>query len=113
MDEDKRVIEQYKKESQEIRDKLDKMNNEVMKFQGSICDICKRPLELPTVHFLCGHDFHLHCFQSYSDSENDCPLCAAENKKILDILQSQDKVSILIKLFLPLFLDFISGKITA
>ena len=113
MDEDKRVIEQYKKESQEIRDKLDKMNNEVMKFQGSICDICKRPLELPTVHFLCGHDFHLHCFQSYSDSENDCPLCAAENKKILDILQSQDKVSILIKLFLPPFLDFISGKITA
>ena len=58
--------------------------------QSTKCSACHHSLDLPTVHFLCGCGFHQHCFQSYSDSDRDCPACAPENKKILDILRSQE-----------------------
>ena len=92
MEEDLRVIEQYKAESQKIRDKLEKMSNSVTIFQSTKCSACNHALDLPTVHFLCGHGYHQHCFQSFSDTDKDCPACAPENKKILDMLRSQELV---------------------
>ena len=73
-EEDWRVIEQYKADSEKIREKLDKLSGRIT-----------TPWT-PTVHFLCGCGYHRHCFQSYSD----CPACAPENKKILEILRSQE-----------------------
>ena len=53
---------------------------------------CKHALELPSVHFLCQCSYHEHCFQSFSDAdENECPACQPENRKIMDIVRSQDK----------------------
>ena len=90
MEEDRRVIEQYKADSEKIREKLDKLSGSITIFQSTKCSACHHALDLPTVHFLCGCGFHKHCFQSYSDSDRDCPACAPENKKILDILRSQE-----------------------
>ncbi len=59
--------------------------------QGTKCSACQHPLELPSVHFLCRHSYHEHCFQSYSETEAECPACRGENKKILDIVRSQQK----------------------
>ena len=58
-------------------------------FQVSKCSACKHTLELPSVHFMCQHSYHQHCFQSYSESEKECPACHAENKRIVDIIKSQ------------------------
>ena len=33
--------------------------------------------------------YHKHCFQGYSDNENECPTCFSENRKIIDIVKSQ------------------------
>lgn len=90
IDEDKRVIEQYKADSQKIREKIDKLTNSVTIFQSTKCSACNHALELPTVHFLCQHGYHQHCFQSFSDSDKECPACHQDNKKILDILKSQE-----------------------
>ena len=44
------------------------------------------PLELPSVHFLCGHSFNLRTLGD-SDSPPQCPLCAAEQRKTQDLLR--------------------------
>jgi len=90
IEEDKRVIEQYKADSEKIREKIGKLSNSVTIFQSTKCSACNHALELPTVHFLCQHGYHQHCFQSFSDSDKECPACHQDNKKILDILKSQE-----------------------
>ena len=52
MEEDRRVIEQYKAESEKIREKLDKLSGSVTIFQSTKCSACHHALDLPTVHFL-------------------------------------------------------------
>lgn len=54
------------------------------------CAACHHPLELPKVHFLCDHSFHQHCFQSFSDDENECPTCQPENKNLLELLKARE-----------------------
>lgn len=90
MAEDKKMIEQYRTDTARIRGKIDELNSSVTIFQSTKCSACNHPLELPTVHFLCQHGYHQHCFQSFSESDKECPACHQENKKILDIIKSQE-----------------------
>lgn len=60
-------------------------------FQKTKCSICNSALELPSVHFLCGHSFHQHCFESYSESDADCPTCLPENRKVMDMIRAQEQ----------------------
>lgn len=60
-------------------------------FQKTKCNLCNSPLELPSVHFLCSHSFHQHCFESYAESEAECPTCTPENRKVMDMLRAQDQ----------------------
>ncbi|CAM4729884.1 unnamed protein product [Leuciscus chuanchicus] len=53
--------------------------------------MCNSPLELPSVHFLCGHSFHQHCLESFAESEAECPTCTPENRKVMDMLRAQDQ----------------------
>ena len=41
-------------------------------FQNSKCASCHGPLELPTVHFLCMHSFHVACL---GDNDQECLIC--------------------------------------
>lgn len=44
--------------------------------QVTKCSACDTPLQLPTVHFLCKHAYHVHCFESYNmDGSDKCPAC--------------------------------------
>ena len=88
--EDRKVIEQYQQQSKEVRARIDRLNGQVTVFQSTKCSACSQELELPTVHFLCLHGYHQHCFQSYSESDSECPACYKENKKILDMVKSQE-----------------------
>lgn len=60
-------------------------------FQKTKCSMCNSPLELPSVHFLCGHSFHQHCLESFAESEAECPTCTPENRKVMDMLRAQDQ----------------------
>jgi hypothetical protein len=51
-------------------------------FQNSRCAATGQPLELPVVHFLCGHSFNL---RSLGEADGECPLCAPDFRRVLDI----------------------------
>lgn len=51
-------------------------------FQNSKDALSGAPLELPAVHFVCGHSFNL---RSLGENEKECPICAPQFRSILDI----------------------------
>ncbi|CAG9788599.1 unnamed protein product [Diatraea saccharalis] len=75
------LAEKYRSESEKMKAQIQRIQHEPVTFQSSRCAVCNRPLELPTVHFLCQHSFHQHCFQSYSESECECPTCAPSGRR--------------------------------
>lgn len=44
-------------------------------FQNPRCGVCDAALELPAVHFMCKHSFHLRCLPD-GEAGRECPLCA-------------------------------------
>jgi len=88
--EDKVKIEEYKRESDKLRKIIHALKTEAVVFQSTKCCACDQTLDLPSVHFLCYHGYHQHCFQALADNDQECPKCSEENKKILDIIKSQD-----------------------
>ena len=64
-------------------------------FKLSKCKLCGKDLSLPSVHFLCGHSFHRHCFTTYIDQDGECPICAQQNRQVLQSLKlpEQSEVS--------------------
>ena len=91
MKRDREVIDTYKEKSAKIREKLDKLNK-AYEIRATKCSGSNRPLELPAVHFLCGHSFNEETYQGMMDDPDQdyCPICAKENKKIMDMLASQE-----------------------
>jgi len=90
--EDERLIKQYREDTEKKRNKIEELKTSAKVFQASKCNICSHSLELPSVHFLCEpHSFHQHCFESYAENDMECPVCAAENRKIMDIIRAQEQ----------------------
>lgn len=48
----------YKSEIENMKAQIKMIENEPVTFQSSRCVGCSRPLELPSVHFLCQHSYH-------------------------------------------------------
>ncbi|KAJ4438460.1 hypothetical protein ANN_14405, partial [Periplaneta americana] len=90
-EQEQQLINKYRQETERIRAQINSIQTSTMIFQGSRCNACNHQLELPSIHFLCQHSFHQHCFQSYAENENECPACLPNNKKILDIIKSQEQ----------------------
>lgn len=104
------LTDQYKNDTEELRKKIQALRTSGVTFQGSRCSACHHQLELPSLHFLCQHSYHQHCFQvlnilfvkneiynlkksffqSFSDNENECPVCLEENKSILVQLKARE-----------------------
>ncbi|XP_050409252.1 vacuolar protein sorting-associated protein 11 homolog [Patella vulgata] len=90
--EDERLIKQYRDDTDKKRVQIEELKTSAKIFQASKCNICNHPLELPSVHFLCEpHSYHQHCFESYAENDNECPVCAPENRKIMDIIRAQEQ----------------------
>lgn len=51
-------------------------------FQGIRCAASGAALELPVVHFMCGHSFNA---RALGEGDRECPLCAPEHRRVLDI----------------------------
>ncbi|MGH0129778.1 UNVERIFIED_CONTAM: hypothetical protein FKN15_059462 [Acipenser sinensis] len=80
--EDERKIREYRVETTQLRQEIEELRSSAKIFQKTKCSMCNSPLELPSVHFLCSHSFHQHCFESYAESEAECPTCAPDNRKL-------------------------------
>ncbi|XP_008204135.1 vacuolar protein sorting-associated protein 11 homolog isoform X1 [Nasonia vitripennis] len=88
---DTELTEKYRADTEKLREQIQTIKNSTIIFQGSRCSACHHQLELPSVHFMCQHSYHQHCFQSFSENENECPACMPDNKKWLDIIRVQEQ----------------------
>ncbi|XP_045478377.1 vacuolar protein sorting-associated protein 11 homolog [Harmonia axyridis] len=84
------LIDNYRKDIDKLRKQLDNLKSGAIVIQGSRCAACHHPLELPTIHFLCQHSYHQHCFQSFCDEDQGCPTCQPENKNLLELLKARE-----------------------
>lgn len=88
---DTKLTEKYRLDTKELKKDIEKIKSSTIIFQSSRCSACNQDLELPSVHFMCQHSYHQHCFQSFSENENECPACLPDNKKWLDIIKAQEQ----------------------
>lgn len=88
-------IVENEEETKKRKEEITQITNSPRVFQSSRCSICSDLLELPAVHFYCGHSYHKICIESYtdslSDSDFDCFHCAKDNKQILGLLKNRTK----------------------
>ncbi|KAF7418083.1 hypothetical protein HZH68_000736 [Vespula germanica] len=85
------LAEKYRVDTSKLREQIEMIKSNTIIFQGARCSVCHHQLELPSVHFMCQHSYHQHCFQSFSENENECPACLPNNKKLLDIIRAQEQ----------------------
>ncbi|XP_028040568.1 vacuolar protein sorting-associated protein 11 homolog [Bombyx mandarina] len=71
------LARKYRGEGERMKAHIQRIQREPVVFQSSRCAACTKLLELPSVHFLCQHSFHKHCFESLCESECECPSCEA------------------------------------
>lgn len=72
--EDRAQVTRYRDETAAMRAELEELSTTPRVFQNSKCALSGAALELPAVHFLCGHSFNL---RAMPDTEGrECPLCA-------------------------------------
>ncbi|KAI3658936.1 hypothetical protein MP638_006312 [Amoeboaphelidium occidentale] len=87
IEEDKTLITNYQEETDKLEEDLNSLKSEIIVFQSSKCTSCNTPLDLPSVHFLCKHSFHVRCL---GENEKQCPKCAPDHRLILDIKKSNE-----------------------
>eukprot|EP00124_Ichthyophonus_hoferi_P000529 Ihof_evm7s20 gene=Ihof_evmTU7s20 len=87
--EDERLIEHYRNETAKIRLKIETLRETPKLIQTSQCTACSRPLELPTIHYMCGHSYHIVCL----GDDKDCPMCQPDACKVTEMLRSQERTA--------------------
>jgi len=75
----------YIDETNEMRNKIEEFKTSVTIFQVNKCSSCMSPLDLPVIHFLCQHAYHIHCL---SENEKECPICTPNFKQLKDVKKS-------------------------
>ncbi|BDA46644.1 Vacuolar protein sorting-associated protein 11 homolog [Coccomyxa sp. Obi] len=85
VDEDRKVIARFQEETGAMRAEISELKTKARVFQNSRCALSGSALELPAVHFMCGHSFNA---RALGDNERECPLCAPQFRTILDIRRS-------------------------
>lgn len=79
---DRETIQRLQQETAAMKAEANKLKTQPHVFQNSRCAATGQPLELPVVHFMCGHSFNL---RSLGENDRECPLCAPDFKRVLDI----------------------------
>lgn len=63
--------------NQSLKKEIQSLMSGARIFQANKCANCNLPLELPAVHFLCGHSYHLSCLP---EENSGCSRCAYKFK---------------------------------
>ncbi|KAG1673844.1 hypothetical protein FOA52_012869 [Chlamydomonas sp. UWO 241] len=69
-------------ETSAMRKEVQQLRKQPRVFQNSKCSVTGQPLELPVVHFYCGHSFNQ---RSLGDNDAECPICAPDFRRVLEI----------------------------
>jgi hypothetical protein len=84
IDEDAKVIRETREDTTKKKAEIHSIRTEAKVFRENRCHACQQQLDLPTVHFLCEHAFHLGCLID----ENECSVCAPEVKNFMSRQQA-------------------------
>lgn len=91
--ENERLINRYKEDTDKMRKTIEDLKTNPKIFHASKCSGCNHQLELPSVHFLCGHSFDQQCFENFSaENDSECPLCLPENRDLINLIRSQEMI---------------------
>lgn len=90
IEEDRQAIEKYQEDTQAMRKEVQDLRTNARIFQLSKCTACTFTLDLPAVHFMCMHSFHLRCL---GDNEKECPECAPEYRSVLEMKRNLEQNS--------------------
>jgi vacuolar protein sorting-associated protein 11 len=82
------MIDNYKTETDKIQETLAELNGNSISFQSTKCELCRQPLELPTIYFMCKHAYHTKCL---GDLTHECPRCGPEHRLIEEMLKPQEQ----------------------
>jgi hypothetical protein len=82
--EDVERIKEYQMDTRKMRKEVHALRTSAKIFQLTTCSRCSAQLDLPAVHFMCGHSYHQRCLPD----QEECPLCSKKNR---DILQHKKK----------------------
>lgn len=81
--EDERQARAHAAETAAMRAELHELRTGARVFQLSRCCRSGAPLELPTVHFLCGHSYNRSALGEGGGGADECPLCVPEHARAL------------------------------
>jgi len=85
---DQALINELRVETEQMRSDIHKLQTKAKVFSDTTCSVCQQRLDLPAVHFMCGHSFHQGCLV---DNEQDCSVCAANNHKVMERKHALEK----------------------
>uniref|UniRef100_A0A1D1XE62 Vacuolar protein sorting-associated protein 11 homolog n=1 Tax=Anthurium amnicola TaxID=1678845 RepID=A0A1D1XE62_9ARAE len=90
IEEDRHSIDKYQEDTAAMKKEIQDLRTNARIFQISKCANCGFTLDLPAVHFMCMHSFHLHCL---GDNEQECQKCAPEYRSVLETKRSSEQNS--------------------
>ena len=79
---DQADIERLEAENEALEHQISELESDFITFQVTRCTACSNMLDLPAVHFLCKHSYHIRCL---AENEKECPKCSPAHKHNLDI----------------------------
>lgn len=88
IEDDRRSIDKYQEETIVMKKEIQDLRTNARIFQLSKCTACTFTLDLPAVHFMCMHSFHLRCL---GDNEKECPECAPEYRSVLEMKRNLEQ----------------------
>lgn len=90
IEEDRKAVEKYQEDSSAMRKEIEDLRTNARIFQLSKCTACTFTLDLPAVHFMCMHSYHLRCL---GDNEKECPECSPEYRSIMEMKRNLEQSS--------------------
>lgn len=87
LERDEKEVRQYLEETERMKSEIQELSSTARTFQSTKCHLCKNSLDVPIVHFLCMHSYHARCVQ---DTEDQCPICAPEYRRVMDMKHSME-----------------------
>ncbi|TIC15360.1 hypothetical protein E3Q14_00419 [Wallemia mellicola] len=85
---DELLLMSYKEETIKKENQIKELNdvNKAQTFQNTRCSSTGERLELPAIHFACGHSFNMSVL---ADNETECPICARSHGMIRELRRNQ------------------------
>ncbi len=93
---DLQTIKENSMEISKMKNEIQELQTSAFIFQLSNCSLCNSALDLPAVHFLCGHSFHQRCVV---DQDMECQFCMRKNRDVLSSKKRFEEASTQHELF--------------